>query len=147
MKPLTRDLCKGLSKFVPSGARSSHPAYIGFAWWVENTMTVLEAIISIINNCLIMGHRSWSCKLRPHTMTYLKNTRTHSQTCVKLRESVIIDISCLDFRLHSPLGFIPEHHAALKKKEKGKANTHTQFFFWSSKWVDWWVVGEARGRS
>lgn len=60
-----------------------------------------------------------------------KNIRTHSQTCVKLRESVIIDISCLDFRLHSPLGFIPEDHAALKKKKKKErlTHTHTQFFF------------------
>lgn len=48
-------------------------------------------------------------------MTYFK---THAQICVKLKESVIIDISWLDFRLHSPLGFIPEHHAALKKRKR-----------------------------
>uniref|UniRef100_A0A0E9UC54 Uncharacterized protein n=1 Tax=Anguilla anguilla TaxID=7936 RepID=A0A0E9UC54_ANGAN len=29
--PLTRDLCRGLSKFVPPGASSNQPPYIGFA--------------------------------------------------------------------------------------------------------------------
>lgn len=77
-----------------------------------------------------------------------KNTRTHSQTCVKLRESVIIDISCLDFRLHSPLGFIPEHHAALKKKKKERL-THTHSFSSDplSGWTGgWWGKQEAEVR-
>lgn len=78
-------------------------------------------------------------------MTYLK---THAQTCVKLRESVIIDISCLDFRLHSPLGFIPEHHAALKKKKKERL-THTHSFSSDplSGWTGgWWGKQEAEVR-
>lgn len=32
MKVLTLDLCKGLSKFVPSGASSNQPPYIALAW-------------------------------------------------------------------------------------------------------------------
>lgn len=39
-----RDLCKGLPKLVPSGARSNHPPYIGFAWFKSSSLNKWDSL-------------------------------------------------------------------------------------------------------